>query len=526
MQISTIKKFTINISKLFFIKIVSLFFVFIINFSCKEKPKEVIDHVELDTVSKISDLDSFSIALQNFITDTSLFNASISFYFYDDSIHEIVAQYNPDLALVPASTMKILTTAAALEYLGGSKSFSTRIQYDGTISAGVLDGNIYIKGGGDPTLGSKYFGGSSGAFFETWANEIIALGIDSVTGYILGDATYFDEEFVPPTWSWGEIGEYYCTGACALTIFDNQYDLNFYSGKKSRTLATSSVIDPYIPNFYFENKSTVDASEKLMTYILNPPFSNEIVIKGTTTSGSSNYKITGSIPDPALLTAYYLSESLKTRGVSVNKGYSTMRKLKIENDTVYNKIVNKNRTTISTKWSANVSSIVIATNLKSNNLFAETLLNHIGLQFSSTGSTEAGSKAVMKIWEEKGLDVRGLNIYDGSGVSRYNSVTAKQLAEAIRYMKDSSKYAETFYKSLPVSGESGTLTGLCDSTVAHGKIHAKSGTMSRVRSYAGYVETNSGRNLIFAIIVNNYNCTNTEMKNKIEDFMVKLVEYR
>jgi D-alanyl-D-alanine carboxypeptidase/D-alanyl-D-alanine-endopeptidase (penicillin-binding protein 4) len=539
LQILILKKFTQNILdnklpyKLFSRSenvtdklILLVLIVLITNLSCSNKENKVDNNSKTDTLVEKIELDSFDLAFEKLINDSSLFNASISFYFFDDSTKEIITQYNPDLALVPASTMKIITTAAALEFLGGSKSFSTRIQYDGTISNRVLDGNIYIKGGGDPTLGSKYFGGSSGIFFVTWADEITALGIDSITGYIIGDATYFDEEFVPPTWSWGEIGEYYCTGACGLTIFDNQYDLKFYSGRKARTLATASTIDPYIPDFYYENKSTVVSSEKLSTYILCAPYSDEMIIKGSTPSGSATYSITGSIPDPPFLAAYNLYEKLTAKGVNIGKGYSTMRRLKTENDSVYNKIISKTRTTISTKWSPNVSSIVGVTNMRSNNLFAETFLNHIGIQYYSSGSAESGAKAITKIWETKGLDTRGLNIFDGSGISRYNSVTSRQLVEVIRYMKDSSKYAETFYNSLPISGETGTLTGLCDSSVAQGKIHAKSGTMSRVRSYAGYVETNSKRRIIFAFVVNNYNCTNTEMKNKIEDFMVKLVEYR
>lgn len=513
---------TLKFKLLFFLLATGL-----ILFSCKNKKSETTsENTDIENIPVNVELDSFLYEFEKFKNDSDLFNASISFYFLDDSVDSVIAELNPDLALVPASTMKIFTTAAALEILGGGKSFSTRVQYDGTIMGGVLKGNIYIKGGGDPTLGSQYYGDSYGSFFNTWADNIIALGIDSIDGYIIGDATYFDEEYVPSTWSWGEIGEYYCNAACALTVFDNQYDLSFYSGRKSRTQATKSTISPYIPDFYYENKALVNGSEKLSTYILCAPYSKEMVIKGSTPSGSSTYKITGAIPDPPELVAYNLHEKLADKGVKISKGYTTLRNLEIENDSIYNSIIGNSRTLITTKYSPSVSSLVSLTNLRSINIFAETLISHIGIQYGNVGSSETGAKAVVKFWKAKGIDTRGLNIFDGSGVSRYNSVSSRQLVNVIKYMKDSSNYAETFYNSLPVSGETGTLTGLCDSTVAHGKIHAKSGTMSRVRSYAGYVETNSGRNLIFAIIVNNYNCSNTEMKTKIEDFMVKLVEYR
>lgn len=517
----------ILIEKLIFKSLVLITFCLVL-FSCSNNSKEEKKQIVTDTVitEKVIEIDTFQLALNEFLNDSSLFNASISFYFTDDSTNEVILQHNQNLALVPASTMKILTTATALEFLGGNRSFNTKIQYNGNITDGVLNGNIFIKGGGDPTLGSKFYSGKSGTFFSTWADEIIALGIDSISGYILGDASFFDEEYIPATWSWGEIGEYYCTGACGLTIFDNQYTLKFYSGRKKKTLAEMSVIEPFIPNFYFENKSTVDASEKLLTYILCAPYNSDIVIKGTTPSGSATYSIVGSIPDPPLLAAYNLHENLLKKGIKINKGYSTTRKLKIENDSVFDKINSSKRTNISTKWSANISSIVGVTNLRSNNLFAETLLNHIGLNYSYTGSNEAGCEAVLKIWEEKGLDTRGLNIFDGSGVSRYNSITSKQLVDVLKYMKDSSNYYETFYNSLPISGETGTLKYFCDSIISKGKIHAKSGTMSRVRSYAGYIETNSNNKIIFAIVINNYNCTNSEMKEIIENFLINVIKFK
>ena len=117
-------------------------------------------------------------------------------------------------------------------------------------------------------------------------------------------------------------------------------------------------------------------------------------------------------------------------------------------------------------------------------------------------------------------------MFDGSGISRYNSLTMKQLVWMLRFMKSNSSYSKIFFNSLAVSGESGTLNSFCDGTIAAGEIHAKSGTMSRVRSYAGYVKTRSGKNLIFAFTVNNYNCKSTDMKRLIEEFMVKLVQYK
>ena len=114
-------------------------------------------------------------------------------------------------------------------------------------------------------------------------------------------------------------------------------------------------------------------------------------------------------------------------------------------------------------------------------------------------------------------------MYDGSGLSRFNAVTAKQLVGILKYMNES-EHKELFLKSLPVAGKSGTLRTLGRGTAAQARVKAKSGTMTRVKSYAGYVTTKNKRNIAFAIIANNYNCTSFQMKKKMEKIMIKLAE--
>jgi len=130
---------------------------------------------------------------------------------------------------------------------------------------------------------------------------------------------------------------------------------------------------------------------------------------------------------------------------------------------------------------------------------------------------------VSLFWKNKGLDIDGFYVTDGSGLSRFNGVTAKQLVGILKYMNES-KNKELFFKSLPVAGISGTMRNLGKGTVAHGKVHAKSGTMTRVKSYAGYVTTKNKRKIAFAIIANNYNCSSFQMKKKLEKIIIKLAE--
>ncbi len=479
-----------------------------------------------DTIKEITPhiKDSFEIACDKFINDTSMFNAAIGIYFYDTNNKKVLFQHNSNLALIPASTLKLFTTAAALEILGANKYFYTYLQYDGKIIDNVLQGNIYIKGGGDPTLGSKFFNVNTSDFLDKWSNEIKKLNIDSITGHIIADASFFEEEYVPPTWSYGEIGEYYCTAACGINVYDNQYDLTFYTGKKGRYKATKIV--PYIPDFYYDNKTLLATKEKALAYIIAMPYQNEVILKGTVMSNSANYTITGAIPDPPLLVAYQLYEKLKSNNITIKGEYTTLKNLEKYNDSIYNQIVGKKRTNIFTQSSVNMAAIVNNTNQRSNNLFAETLLSQLGIHFFSHGSPESGTIAVIKFLNSIGIDTRGLNMFDGSGVSRYNTTTAKQLVDIIKYMQDSSKNSQVFYNSLPVSGESGTMFYFAKESVAKGKIRAKTGSMSNARSYAGHIKCLSGKELIFSVIVNNHNCDNPELKVKIEELLISTVKFQ
>ncbi len=170
-----------------------------------------------------------------------------------------------------------------------------------------------------------------------------------------------------------------------------------------------------------------------------------------------------------------------------------------------------------------VSKEVTVTNLQSINWRANRLLQKIGEKNLGKYDFAHGSVAVMEFWKKKGIDMTGLYICDGSGKSRDNQVSPGQLAEILYYMT-TSEYFPVFYNSLPLAGISGTLHKMTKGTVAEGHIRAKTGSIAGVRSYTGYVRTLSGKKLIFAIIINNYNCRTKVLKERIEELMVRMVE--
>ena len=171
--------------------------------------------------------------------------------------------------------------------------------------------------------------------------------------------------------------------------------------------------------------------------------------------------------------------------------------------------------------SPSLREIIRVTNHESVNLFAEHFLKHMAFQKTGLGTTKDGCKFVVQFWKDKGLDMTGFFMNDGSGLSRFNVITANQMVDILNYMKTKSTYSSDFYESLAPVGR-GTLTVFKNESFPNGCLRAKSGSMTRVRCYAGYLNTISGRQLSFAIMLNNFSCSQTEAIRKIEEVLVEL----
>jgi serine-type D-Ala-D-Ala carboxypeptidase/endopeptidase (penicillin-binding protein 4) len=166
---------------------------------------------------------------------------------------------------------------------------------------------------------------------------------------------------------------------------------------------------------------------------------------------------------------------------------------------------------------------VIITNQMSVNWRSSKLLRKIGGKVYNHATTDAGARAILNFWSTKGVDTRGMVFYDGNGLSRNNAISPKQLVDAL-YLIRSSPYFQTFYESLPLAGFTGTLHKAMKGSAAEGRVRAKTGTIGKVKSFAGYVTTVSGRRLIFSLIVNNFDCRVKLMKKKLEAVMITMAE--
>ncbi len=461
---------------------------------------------------------SIDLAIGKLSADQDLKNASISFYVYDASNKVEVAAYNADQSLVTASTMKVVTTATALEVLGSWHRFETKLSYDGFIDSNcTLHGNLYIEGGGDPTLGSRYF--DEEEFMLKWVDAVAKLGIHHIDGKIVGDASYFSDEYVPATWGWGDMGNYYGSGVSGLSVYDNTITFTFDAGPNNDDSTHITCYEPYTPDLRIDNRVKAGNTKSDEAYIYGGPYDPYRLIKGRIPKGATEFDVKGAMHDPAYVAAFELETQLFKHGITTSSSASTVRM-----DRLNGQLDTSSRTIFHTHESSTVSKIVYWTNLISNNLFAEHLLKHIGVAEYHDGSVYSSTIAVSKHWSNRGIDMTGFTMNDGSGLSRANAVSARHLVEILTKMR-SSKYFDTFYSSLPNCGKTGTLKSYGKGTKIYNNLRAKSGTMTRVKSYTGYVKSANGKQLVFAIIVNNFNCSTYEIGKKLEKLMISLGEY-
>ena len=443
--------------------------------------------------------------LDSFINNKLLQNASISLLVKNAISNQTIYEYRAKTSIIPASTIKLITTATALELLGPDFRFETKLETDGTIgSDSTLNGNLYIRGGGDPTLGSECF--DSNEFLGKWVKSVKSAGIKRIKGRIIADASLFDNEGVNPKWTWEDIGNYYAASTYGIAYLDNTFSLTLQSGSIG-SKPTIVKMNPEIPNLIFDNQLKSTSITIDSAYFYGAPHSNNRSIYGEIPASRSAFIIKGDIPNPGLLLAQHFNEKLAQNGIEISLPASDQ----VE--------VSSTRKLIYTHQSVPLSDIITEINTHSNNFYAEHLFRYLSLKTDKVGTVNGAIQVIRTFWKQKGMAIDQLFMVDGSGLSPVNAVSANFYVDVLQYMNNSSKNKELFFYSLPIAGKSGTLVSLLKGTTLQGKVHAKSGTISRVKCYAGYINVNE-KKYVFALMINNANGSSKAVTKKIEEFLL------
>lgn len=454
-------------------------------------------------------------ALQVFLSDSSMLHASVSLRIADINSNENILEFNSGKSLTPASVMKLITSAAALELLGPDYTFKTLIGYTGNLNkrTGKLNGDIIIIGGGDPALGSEYFSDHYKDFIASWVNEIKKSGIKKVTGRIITDDTYFDYNPASDKWLIEDIGNYYGAGVYGLSVYDNTYEIHFNTTDSTHVIITKTV--PAELNISLTNNLTA-RGKRDEGYIYSMPYGNSASMVGTIPVDADDFILKGSITDPPLLLARIVSNKLETEGIKVSEPPTTFR---IENKVSAGEVVKITETV-----SPPLSEIIEVLNHESVNLYAETFARELGKKFKNDGSALSGIEVIKDFLSSTGIKTDGMYIEDGSGLAPGNSINSEELVNLLIYMNLSGKNFSNFYNSLPEAGRNGTLKSYFKDGVFDSRLRAKSGSMTRVRSYAGYFTTLSGKQMAFSIIVNNFSGPSKQIIAGIEGIIKEVIE--
>jgi D-alanyl-D-alanine carboxypeptidase/D-alanyl-D-alanine-endopeptidase (penicillin-binding protein 4) len=444
--------------------------------------------------------------------------ASVSICVKEAETGEIIYSYDAEREVVPASVMKIVTTSSAVEILGENFRFETAVMYDGNIENGVLNGNLYICGGGDPTTGSNDLGGDKKAVFKEWLSAIKQAGIKEINGDVIADESIFDTEGISMKWMREDLGSYYGQGCYGLNIFDNRYSLVLktgQSGSKPEIIKT----DPDMQEITFHNYLTTGKINGDSIYIVGFPYSNERYLYGVVPANKTGLRFEGDIPEPALFLSKYFTAILQKEQISVSGKPACYRMLLQEG-----KWNLQNRKLLTTTYSKPLKELIKITNRISSNLYADAFLKTIGLKYKTgevISSFDRGVKMIQKHWKKKGIDVSSLWMYDGSGLAPTDRLTAKILCDILSYMKTESSYSTVFVESIPKAGIEGTVRNTLKGSRLQGVTRLKSGSMNRVRSYAGYI-TKDDKQYVAAVVVNNFSCQQSQIKQDIEQLLLAL----
>ena len=391
--------------------------------------------------------------------------------------------HNAGTALLPASTMKMLTSAAAFERLGPRYQFSTDVLHDGTLGPdGTLTGNVYLRGDGDPSLSGRYMTGGPEAPMNFLADQLVSRNVKRITGEVIGDASAFDSRTIPEGWLTRYLQSGYAARVSGLSLNENLIWVTIEPGGVRLEPATSAIR-------LVSNVRTVAGGGASLS--VRRQTDQTIIVSGRIGRNSPPRRYQYVVEDPAPFATGALRSALVARGIVVDGG---IRMAKTPSTAVK----------IASIQSPTLDRIVAAMNRESINHFAELLLRNAarGSERSVQGSAASGQALLRHFFATKiRADTTQLHVADGSGLSTLDRVTPRAMTQMLGYAH-TADWGPWFHASLPVAGESELMRRRMRGGQAQGNLHAKTGTTNDIVALSGYVTSVNGEVIAFTFIYN------------------------
>jgi D-alanyl-D-alanine carboxypeptidase/D-alanyl-D-alanine-endopeptidase (penicillin-binding protein 4) len=435
---------------------------------------------------------------------------------------ELLYERNPDKLMVPASNMKIVTLAAAARVIGWDTRFVTTIETAAPVEGDTLRGDLYVRGGGDPTINTR--NGRGAAVFADWAAALQAAGIRRIDGRIIGDDNLFDDEGVGAGWAWDYLEADYAAPVGALQYNEDVAALMVLPGRVPGDAAVVSL--------------AAGSGLRLVNKALTSAAGTPETIQFRRRLDAAVLEVTGTVPLPpaeplpanqavrtaarnvAVVnpTAYFvqsLKHALVARGVDVTGEAVDIDDLPPATPEPALRVLARTE-------SQPLRDIAAVMMKVSQNLYAETLFKAAGRAVKGAGTADAGRAAVLETLRDWKLDESALVMFDGSGLSRYDYVSANLIAGLLGRLYAEPQHRDAFMASLAIAGKDGTVTNRMKRTRAEGNARVKTGSISNMRSLSGYVNTRDGEPVVFSILANDFTLPAATI-NWITDLAVEIV---
>lgn len=413
----------------------------------------------------------------------------------------VLYERNAHLLIMPASNMKILTMAVAADRLGWDARFTTRVEATGPIEGGVLRGDLVVVGSGDPTIGVRE---GTTRVLDAWAQRLKALGISRIDGRIIGDDDAFEDEMLGEGWAWDDLAFSYAAPGGALVFNENVVSLVIRPAAEAGSPATAT-LEPDTSDLRLDaDVTTTAAGTQPDVQVMRRLRDRRLIVRGTVPQAGRDYTRLVSVDTPTRYFAAALRSALTAAGIEVAGAA-------VDIDEAEPKPAPEGRQLLFAHESPPLSEIGARFMKVSQNLIGETLMTRIGLAAGATpaDAIETARETYVEVLGRFGVPESELIVSDGSGLSRYNYVTANAIVTVLRRLALDPAHVSAFEATLPVMGREGTLSNRMRGTRAEGTVRAKTGSLASVRALSGYLTNAAGERLVFSIIANNFKARST-----------------
>jgi len=424
---------------------------------------------------------------------------------------ETLYRRDAEKLFIPASNQKIVTGAAALATLGRDFRYRTSVEAAGEVRGGVLRGDLVVRGSGDPSISERM--GGVRPVFRAWADSLRARGITHITGAVVGNDDVFDDVPLGRGWAWDDLDASYSAEVSGLELNEGFVTVRVAPGARTGDAATVSLTPAtaYVP---VEVRATTGApGSRPSVDATRAAAGPGVVVTGSVAADSAAREVEVAVRDNTLFFAATLRHVLREAGIRVD-GPALDDDARAPAD-------RRAGTPLFVHSSAPFPEVLAAFLKPSQNQIGEILLKTMGRQLRGAGTAAAGlavADSLARAWQ---LPAGGIRPVDGSGLSRYDMVAPEFLVALLERMTRHPDYA-TFYAALPVAGVDGTLASRMRGTPLQGNVHAKTGTLSAVRSLSGYLATAAGERIVFAMIVNNHSLSSRDADRLVEAALMRV----